>query len=324
MDIKEQRKPKRGGQPKSVAQAAAGVVSRYTPRQGRLLDARARILEKRAKSITFQHSVFCQTALPYRNPGDDVRLWEREQGNASLLIEAGRALDPRTHKWVEVGLPYGPKARLVLLDLNQSALRTQSPELAVGDSMTSYLANRLGLDTNGRNIRGLKDQLGRLSAATIRLAVADSARGFQVDTKIISAFDLWFPKNENQRVLWPSVVRLSEDYFQSLMAHAVPLREDAIAALAHSAMALDLYSWLAQRLHRVSRERPQFIPWAALKAQFGPEYDRMDNFKRFFRKQLRQVGLVYPEGRGSLDARGITLRNSPPPVAPSSLPAAKL
>lgn len=24
--------------------------------------------------LSFQHSVFCQTSLPYRNPGDDVRL----------------------------------------------------------------------------------------------------------------------------------------------------------------------------------------------------------------------------------------------------------
>jgi hypothetical protein len=30
--------------------------------------------------LTFQHTVFCQAGLPYRNPGNDVRLWERQQG----------------------------------------------------------------------------------------------------------------------------------------------------------------------------------------------------------------------------------------------------
>jgi len=63
-------------------------------------------------------------------------------------------------------------------------------------------------------------------------------------------------------VLWPSVIRLSHEYFTSLQNHAVPLDEQALGGLAHSAMALDTYAWLAQRLHRVpqgairSRARP--------------------------------------------------------------------
>jgi len=48
-------------------------------------------------------------------------------------------------------------------------------------------------------------------------------------------------------------------HFVSLQKHAVPLDERALAALSHSAMALDIYAWLAQRLHRVPRGRPQFI-----------------------------------------------------------------
>lgn len=63
-------------------------------------------------------------------------------------------------------------------------------------------------------------------------------RSFQIDSKIVTAFDLWFPKNK-QRVLWQK--------------HTVPLDERALAGLAHSAMALDIYTWLAQRLHRVPR-----------------------------------------------------------------------
>ena len=30
--------------------------------------------------LAFQHTVFCQTGLPYRNPGDEVRLWQRSAG----------------------------------------------------------------------------------------------------------------------------------------------------------------------------------------------------------------------------------------------------
>ena len=45
------------------------------------------------QELCFQHSVFCQTGLPYRNPGEEVRLWKRRQGFAALEIEAGRAFD---------------------------------------------------------------------------------------------------------------------------------------------------------------------------------------------------------------------------------------
>ena len=57
--------------------------------------------------LAFQHTVFCQTSLPYRNPGDDVRLWERRQGKVILEVQAGRALDPAKDKMVDVGLPWG-------------------------------------------------------------------------------------------------------------------------------------------------------------------------------------------------------------------------
>jgi hypothetical protein len=38
-------------------------------------------------------------------------------------------------------------------------------------------------------------------------------------------------------------------------------------------MALDIYSWLAQRLHRIPEWKSPFIPWTSLNAQFGAEYD---------------------------------------------------
>jgi hypothetical protein len=92
------------------------------------------------------------------------------------------------------------------------------------------------------------------------------------------------------------------------------LNEADLAALAHSALALDLYFWLAQRLHRVTPLKPVFITWAAEKQQFGADYGRMDNFKRIFRVALRQVRARYQRAIIELDDRGITLHHSLPPV----------
>ena len=185
-------------------------------------------------------------------------------------------------------------------------------------------------------MRIVKEQLARLSAASIRLGIVRDGHALTVNSSIVTAFDFWFPKNDRQRVLWPSTISLSQDYFQSLMNHAVPLDENHIAALSHSAMALDIYVWLAQRLHRIPPGKPSHISWVSLHAQFGQGYDaeRIDKFRAVFRVALKSVLALYHAARvedaeaskpklysqngrtlwRAPMAKGLTLHNSPPPV----------
>ena len=266
---------------------------------------------EQGRELAYQHTVFCQTSLPYRDPGDDVRLWKRTQGRAMLVVQAGHVLRPRDDEIVDVGLPWGTKPRLILAHLNAEAIKKGSAEIEIESSLSAFVKRIRGFD-GGREIRTFKDQLGRLSVATIRLATTN---GFQINTQIVSAFELWSAANdERQRVLWPSFIKLSKEYFASLQAHAVPLYEGDLAALAHSALALDLYAWLAQRLHRIEPTKPAFVPWTAIKDQFGADYGRMDKFKAKFRVALRQVLTRYDRARLDLDNRGMTLHHSLPPV----------
>lgn len=280
--------------------------------KSRLIETSVAIAQDDPDEIFFQHTIFCQTAMPYRDPGDK-REWERTQGKASLLIEAGGARHPESGEWVRLGLPFGPKPRLILAYLNTAALRSGSPEIEVEDSLTAFVG-RLKLDRGGRTIRTVKDQLARLSVATVRLGIMAENHTINVNANIVSALDLWFAKDSRQRVLWSSTVRLSLDYFTSLQKHAVPLDERALCALSHSAMGLDIYSWLAQRLHRIDPRKPQFIPWSALKNQFGWHYGAMFKFKQVFRHTLTQVLMEYRGARVELDGRGMAMRHSQPPV----------
>ena len=290
-----------------------------TRQQRRLLDTSHAIREEAPDRIDFLHSVQCQCGIPYKNPGEGVLEWDRKQGHTSLRIEAGSAIDPRTGDFVRLGLPFGEKPRLVLIHLATEAVRTGSPVVDVGESMTAF-ARSLGMETNGQQLRALKDQLARLAAATIRMGVVEEGRAVQVNTQIVSAFDLWFPKQADQRVLWPSTVRLSEEYFRTLGMHAVPLDHRAVAALASSSMALDAYVWLAQRLHRVPPSRPQLVGWGNLHEQFGQGFGRVRDFRRSFLRTVRQVVSAYPAARLTADAAGLTLQHSPPPVSPRSSP----
>lgn len=265
-------------------------------------------------SILYQHTVFCQTGLPYRDPGPGHHAWERSNGTIQLRIEAGWVLHPETHQWVQLGLPFGPQPRLILAHLNRQALIHGSPEIEVADSLTAFAKALHGYDPNGRAIRTLKDQLARLAASTIRMAAIRDGTTTQVEAKVVSAFDLWFPKDDRQRLLWPSTIRLSLDYFESLRRHAVPLDEQVVAELARSAMGLDIYAWLAQRLHRVEPARSAFVGWNALQGQFGWHYRRTRKFREVFRVTLDTVLAHYRGARIAVDERGMVLHHSPPPV----------
>jgi hypothetical protein len=286
-------------------------LPKVTGKTKRLIDAHAEIIDNQPDEKAYLHSLLCQTGLPYRPT--DKRVWIRDQGSVSLLIEAGHARHPGTGKWVELGLPHGERPRLILIYLSTQAVLNSSPTVEVDGSLTAF-ARSLGIDTNGPSIRRFKDQLARLAASTVRLGVVMDGHATQINTQIVSGIDLWMPKDANQRVLWPSTVTLSADYFASLQQHAVPLDPRAIKALAGSALALDVYVWLAQRLHRIDPGKPTTLQWATLQAQFGPDYDRPRDFRRKFVHVLREVQLAYPTARLDVTNVGLVLRNSSPPV----------
>jgi hypothetical protein len=54
-----------------------------TPVQRRRLKSSIDIHDTPAERIAYQHTVLCQTCLPYRDPGAATRIWERQQGGLS-------------------------------------------------------------------------------------------------------------------------------------------------------------------------------------------------------------------------------------------------
>lgn len=292
------------------------MSSDFTPVQKRLFQTHVEIIKDKStmQNAIFQHSVLCQTFMPYRNPGKDVRIWSQRQGNVSLAIQGSEIMNPKTKEYEFSGLPFGPKARLILAHINSEAIRTQSPDINVEQTMSAFM-KKMGFHVNGHNISQVKNQLRRIAASTISLAYTEGDSGVQVDLKIVKMFNLWFPKDERQQVLWNSNIKLTTDYFESLINHAIPLDERALAALSHTALGLDIYVWLAQRLHRVDREKPLFLTWATIKEQFGRGYNDMYKFKQVFRKTLKDVLLQYPQARIQEDKnKGFVLANSPSPL----------
>jgi hypothetical protein len=80
-----------------------------SPLQRRLIEAAADIREGEPDDIAYQHSILCQTSLPAAKPPDGVQRWERRQGRATLLVQAGEVLDPKTGRFTQL---YRPALRL--------------------------------------------------------------------------------------------------------------------------------------------------------------------------------------------------------------------
>ena len=84
--------------------------------------------------------------------------------------------------------------------------------------------------------------------------------------------------------------------------------------IANNSMAIDVYCWLAYRLHSLTG--PKLVTWKALHAQFGRGLARLDHFRWYFSQTLDLALAVYPDAHVDIDGRGLTLNPSRPPVAP--------
>jgi hypothetical protein len=283
----------------------------------RVEDSAAAIMGEASDDPAFMHVIMSQVGLPYREPKG--HRYQRKTGRAALVIQSGDLFDPVKREFVPQGIPYGAKPRLLMLHLCTQAMRLQSPVVPIADSMTAFM-RELGMPATGGahgSIGRFKEQMNRLSASRVQFAM-DYGNGRAVQfnpAPMIGRTELWFSDDPRQRVLWQSEVRLSDEFFGTLCKHALPLDPRALGALAHSARALDLYTWLAHRLPRVSERAGVFISWGALQEQFGHDVAELRVFRAQCTTAMRQVLVVYPTAKVDQVPGGLRLCRSEPAIA---------
>ncbi|WP_040237402.1 replication protein RepA, partial [Xanthomonas citri] len=158
----------------------------------------------------------------------------------------------------------------------------------------------------------LRNQATALSSCRMLMGY----QGRQINSQPVSEFELWQPGSGPQHSLWPGVIVLSTDFYESLQDACMPIDMRVMLNLKDSPMAMDVFTWLAHRLYRIEGGRPTLLHWPAIKAQFGQEYADAKDFKKQFRVALRRVLMQYPKARVQSVAGGLLLAKSPPPVAP--------
>lgn len=303
--------------PQKRHKSTANQTPNPTEREARLVRTSALISSERPdeEDRAYMHSILCQVGLPRSKVHGSS--FERNSGGAGLLVEAGKLWDGK--RFVQQLVPYGPMPRLMLAWMNTYAVRYNTPEVPVGNSASEFI-RMLGKTPNGgRNgvYTTFRKQIQALSACRMIIGFNAHGKAHTYDGKPIRHFEAWISSPEDQRPLWPGAVTFSDDYYRTLKDHAVPLDMRAFMELQGSALAMDVYTWLAQRLHRIDR-RPVILYWANLRDQFGQEYQGKDpdkDFKKKFLHALRAALAVYPQARVKQVTGGLMLMHSPPPIA---------
>lgn len=284
----------------------------------RVVEAASSYMIDEDASIAYLFSGWTQAALPHKKPADNA-IWEIRTPRVTLLIEPGRKPNPiEGLPPISVGVPYGSRARLIMLYLQTEALRTGSREITLGRSLRAWFV-RLGIPPGGKSIHDVREQAERIARCrlTFHMSALSGGAGGLVNQSIVDGAIFGTPEEVPGNAAFLETVKLSEGFFEQLKKHPVPIEEAAIRAISNNSQTLDIYCWLSYRLHVL--KAPIHVTWSALMAQFGIGYGKLAQFKFKFRPNLELALAVYVDAKVEFDERGLTLHPSKPPVSPKLL-----
>ena len=203
-----------------------------------------------APGIGYLHAAMIQCFLPQKPSVN--RAYRTKHGRASLMIEAGHIANPNDPgEWIECQLPAGPKPRLILPYIVGETIRNASPEIDLGRSLRTFM-HRLGMPIAGKNGKALTEQIQNIAAAQIVIGQWTDDAVHTLGGRLAKQLSFWLERDPNQRTLWTPYMTLSDEFFQAVQHHRVPIDITHLAQLARSARRMDLYAWLSYRTTRIT------------------------------------------------------------------------
>ncbi len=300
-------------------QRARELVS---PKEHEHIDIAREVMSDEASRTGFTYSGFCLTCLPHRRLKSNEQVWVRKGHKLTMHVAPGHLELDDENKPIMLGVPYGTRSRLVLLYLTSRALQTGCREVELSGSMRAWMEDHR-ISTGGSSYRDIQEACKRLSACKMLFLWDKEVNGRKIGDALAKA-DLiqgglfLSDCDPRQGSLWRDTVTLSETFFNALREHPVPVRMSAIRAISSKSAVIDLYLWLAYRLHSLKEPTP--ITFASLRDQFGAGYELSSHyaFRRKFIENLSSAASAYPEAKLEVEASHIVLHPSPPPIPETS------
>lgn len=299
-----------------------GGRPRGTTSSVKIIDASADIAarEPNLDEVGFGAKCLVSASLPYRNPKPEQLVngaWIRRNGNYTLWVQGGIN-----------GIPFGTYPRLFVMWLTAEAIRTGSRKIHTGGSFSEF-CRKLNIDrSRGKNGAGKRlieqaDRLLQSRAAFVTGGISDTSKLKSTDfLNFADKYTLFFDPDErasDQGSLFESEIILTENFFNEITTHCIPVDMRAVLSLQQSPLELDIYQWLAYRTYSLTRSgktNPSFPTWQQLFNQFGSTYGRLRDFKDAFKDALESVMRVYPGLKVSPTDNGLMIAPSPSAVPP--------
>lgn len=277
--------------------------------------------------IAFLHSGLCQTYLPHTRPKENHAVWRREAGRFTLIVAPGvlderrrdgnasRRSTPHEASDLYVGVPFGPKARLILIYLQTEGRKSRVVNM--GPSMSAWIRS-LGLAVTGGQkgtINAVREQVMRIARCsfTLQWEERDAAGNTTMsvrDQRIVEGLTLWNGASDPTK--WSGTVELTQQFYEHLKEHSVPLDKRAIAHLSNNSLGLDLYTLFAYRLPRLRQDL--HLRWSQLLGQLGTAEKQTKTLAYRIREVLPDVLAGYPDARIEVTRHGLLLKPSQPAV----------
>ena len=241
-----------------------------------------------ADKLGFMSRLLLMVNLPYRDPGDDRRVWIRHNGKISIIVTP--AYDKTG---ISLGIPYGTYPRLILAYLVTQAVKTQSPVIYLGKEFKSFI-NLIGLEKGGHQFKNVRKQLERILSASFSWVYETENLQSRTNIQVSHQTQLWWTPLENPNVysFWESYIKLNTDFFNEIIHHAVPLDLRILSVLKNSPLGLDLYMFISWRVYKINK--PVFISWENLQQQLGGQYHDLKEFGRDCRTHIKRIQAICP------------------------------
>ena len=260
--------------------------------------------------LGFMARLMALCSLPRTNPGNQKE-YIRCNGPYTLGMTAG----------LNNKLPFGNYPRLLLAWVCTEAVQTQSRVLILGSSLSEFMRTLGVYSSDGKAYTRLRNQMDRLFNAHVSLIYEDKSGKATVNSLIARRTEFWWNhKRPDESTLWESKIELSEDFFNEIICHPIPIDINTLTALKRSSLGLDLYLWLVYRTFPL--RAPLRISWRQVYRQFGVDPARASdrvtvrNFQRKVLRELKKIKLAWP-GLNYSTAPGILiLHPSTPTIAP--------
>ena len=261
--------------------------------------------------LGFMARLMALCSLPRTNPGNRLQ-YKRVNGPYTLYMTAGGSSR----------LPFGNHPRLLLAWVCTEAVRTRRRVLVLGPSLAKFMKTLGVYSSGGGNAHTkVRNQMDRLFNAHIQLIYEDERGKATVNSVIARRTEFWWnPKRPDESTLWESKIELSEDFFNEIIQHPVPIDMNTLTALKRCSLGLDLYLWLVYRTFPL--RAPQRITWRQVYRQFGADPDKASNkftvrsFREKVLRELKKIKLAW-SGLNYTTAPGVLiLLPSTPAITP--------